>query len=134
MEKSLVIVKPDGIEKKVLGNIISRIEKEGLEIVKLRMLNMSKDLATRHYKDHVGMDYFKRLINYITRGRSVVMVIEGKDAIKKLRDLMGPTDSTKAEKGTIRGDFGSDITINIIHGSDCPESAAREIDLFFNDD
>lgn len=133
MEKSLVILKPDGVEKKVLGNVISRIEKAGLDIKKLKMLKISKDLATRHYAEHVGREYFKRLIDYITGGRSVVMLVEGQDAISKLRKLMGPTDSKKAGKGTIRGDFGTDITINIIHGSDSPESAEREIDLFFNE-
>jgi len=132
IEKSLIIVKPDGVEKKVLGEIISRIEDDGLVITGLKMVRISEELAKKHYKDHIGKPYFERLLGYITRGNSVVMVVEGEDAIKKLRKLMGQTDSTKAKKGTIRGDFGTDITINIIHGSDCPQSAKREIELFFD--
>ncbi len=131
MEKSLVIIKPDGVEKKVIGKIISRIEAEGLDIEKLKMIKISRDIAYRHYHEHKDKSFFNALIAYITSGPSVVMIVSGRDAITRMRNLMGSTDSKKAEKGTIRGDFGVDITTNVIHGSDSTESARREIDLFF---
>jgi len=131
MEKSLVIIKPDGVEKKVIGKIISRIEAEGLDIEKLKMIKISRDIAYRHYHEHKDKSFFNALIAYITSGPSVVMIVSGRDAITRMRNLMGSTDSKKAEKGTIRGDFGVDITTNVIHGSDSAESARREIDLFF---
>jgi len=131
MEKSLVIIKPDGVEKKVIGKIISRIEAEGLDIEEIKMIKISRDIASRHYHEHKDKSFFNSLIEYITSGPSVVMIISGRDAITRMRNLMGPTDSKKAGKGTIRGDFGVDITTNVIHGSDSAESARREIDLFF---
>ncbi len=130
-EKSLVIIKPDGVKKKVIGEIISRIEKEDLAIEKLKMIKIGRDIARRHYREHKNKSFFDMLIEYITSGPSVVMVVSGTDAITRIRKLMGPTDSKKAEKGTIRGDFGVDITANVIHGSDSIESAGREIELFF---
>ena len=131
MEKSLVIIKPDAVRKKNVGEIISRIEKEGLTIEKLKMANISRELAYKHYYEHKDKNFFEELIKYITSGSAVIMVISGENAIEKVRNLMGPTDSKKAEKGTIRGDFGTDITVNAIHGSDSPESSEREIQLFF---
>lgn len=132
MEKSLVIIKPDGVKKKIVGEIISRLEREDLAIEKLKMTKISRELACRHYQDHKDKHFFNMLIDYITAGPSVIMVVTGSDAISRVRKLMGPTDSKKAKKGTIRGDFGIDITTNVIHGSDSPESAKREIELFFN--
>ena len=131
IQTSLVIIKPDGVEKKAIGDIITRFERAGLVIEEMKMLKISKSLALQHYKDHVGMPYFERLINYMTKTKSLVMVLSGKDAICKARKVMGPTDSTKAPKGTIRGDYGTDITINVIHGSDSQKSANREIKIFF---
>jgi nucleoside-diphosphate kinase len=131
MEKSLVIIKPDGVEKKVVGEIISRIERENFNIERLKMMKISRDIALRHYSEHKNKTFFSSLIEYITSGPSVIMVISGRDAIARVRKLMGPTDSKKAEKGTIRGDFGVDITTNVIHGSDSTGSAKREIELFF---
>ncbi len=130
-EKSLVIIKPDGVKKKKIGEIISRLESEGLTIEKLKMIKIDRDLACKHYCDHKSKEFFDMLISYITSGPSVAAVVSGKAAISRIRELMGPTDSEKAKKGTIRGDFGVDITTNVIHGSDSPESARREIKLFF---
>ncbi|MCL4386413.1 MAG: nucleoside-diphosphate kinase [Actinobacteria bacterium] len=130
-ERSLIIIKPDGVRRKAVGDIISRFEKAGLEIERIRVLEMDKTIAYTHYHDHEGKPYFDRLMNYMTSGPSIVMIIKGKDAIKKSRELMGPTDPAKAPKGTIRGDYGTDITINAIHGSDCLKSAEREINIFF---
>lgn len=130
-ERSLIIIKPDGVKRKAVGDIISRFEKAGLEIERIRVLEMDKTIAYTHYHDHEGKPYFDRLMNYMTSGPSIVMIIKGKDAIKKSRELMGPTDPAKAPKGTIRGDYGTDITINAIHGSDCLKSAEREINIFF---
>lgn len=131
IEKSLIIIKPDGVKKKVVGEIISRFEKENLTIEKLKMEKISRELACRHYHEHRSKDFFDILIDYITSGPSVIMVLSGENAIFRIRKLMGPTDSRKAVRGTIRGDFGVDVTVNVIHGSDSPESAGREIELFF---
>jgi nucleoside-diphosphate kinase len=132
MEKSLVIIKPDAVRGKNVGEIISRIEKENLTIEKLKMANISRELAHKHYYEHKDKSFFEKLIKYITSGSAVIMVVSGENAIEKVRNLMGPTDSKKAKKGTIRGDFGTDITVNAIHGSDSPESSEREIRLFFD--
>jgi nucleoside-diphosphate kinase len=131
VEKSLIIIKPDGIQKKVVGKVITRFEDAGFEIEQMKMIHIDKALATRHYKDHTEKAFFKPLIKYICSGPVIVMVIKGEGAIKKARELMGPTDSKIAPPGTIRGDFGVDTTINVIHGSDSMESADREIELFF---
>jgi len=132
VERSLIIIKPDGVKKRIIGEIISRFEKEGLIIEKLKMIKISRKLAHRHYNEHKDKKFFNMLIEYITSGPVVVMVICGDDAIKRARGLMGPTDSRIAKGGTIRGDFGEDITTNVIHGSDSKKSAEREIKLFFN--
>ncbi|MGM0366060.1 MAG: nucleoside-diphosphate kinase [Actinomycetota bacterium] len=130
-EKTLIIIKPDAVGKRVVGEIISRFENEGFLIEKMKMIDIGKDLACAHYSEHKGKDYFDRLISYITSGSSVVMVASRPEAIEKARQMMGPTDSRIAKPGTIRGDFGEDITINVIHGSDSLRSAEREIKLFF---
>lgn len=131
IERSLIIVKPDGVKKKVIGEIISRFEKEDLNIEKLKMLRIDRELALKHYQDHKDKSFFDILIEYITSGPVVAMVISGNNAIRRVREIMGPTDPEKAERGTIRGDFGEDITVNVIHGSDSRENARREIELFF---
>ena len=130
-EKSLIIIKPDGVEKKLVGRIISRFEENGLEIERIRVLHIDKNIALAHYKEHVEKSYFPRLLKYMTSGPCIVMIIKGENAVARARKLMGCTDPQKAEKGTIRGDFGTDITINVIHGSDCESSAEREINIFF---
>src|SRR4030066_1525388 len=131
IERSLIIVKPDGVKKKVIGEIISRFEKEDLNIEKLKMLQKDRELAYKHYQDHKDKSFFDILIEYITSGPVVAMVISGKNAIIRVRELMGPTDPRKAKIGTIRGDLGDDITVNVVHGSDSRENARREIELFF---
>ena len=132
MERSLIIIKPDGVKKKVIGEIISRFEKRGLVIEKLKMMKISRKLARKHYDEHKDKEFFNVLVEYITSGPVVVMVISGDKAIAKARDLMGATDSKRAKEGTIRGDFGADINVNVIHGSDSKRSAVREIELFFH--
>jgi nucleoside-diphosphate kinase len=132
VEKSLIIVKPDGVKKRIVGEIISRFEREGLIVERLKMMRISRKLAEKHYNEHKEKDFFNILIDYITSGPVVVMVISGDNAISRVRELMGPTDSRVAKKGTIRGDFGDDITSNVVHGSDSRQSAEREIKLFFN--
>jgi nucleoside-diphosphate kinase len=130
-ERSLIIIKPDAVRKKVVGEIISRFEREGFLIEKMKMMQIDRDLASRHYSEHRDKDFFTDLLEYITSDCCVVMVVSREGAISKARQMMGPTDSRKAEKGTIRGDFGEDVTVNVIHGSDSKESAEREIKLFF---
>lgn len=132
VERSLIIIKPDGVKKKIIGEIISRFEREGLFIEELKMMKINRKLAHRHYSEHKDKNFFNILIDYITSGPAVIMVICGDNAITRARELMGPTDSRIAKEGTIRGDFGDDITVNVIHGSDSKESAEKEIKLFFN--
>ncbi|MDD3776802.1 MAG: nucleoside-diphosphate kinase [Actinomycetota bacterium] len=131
-EKTLIIIKPDAVEKKLVGEIISRFEREGFTIESLKMIAVDRELACTHYCEHDGKPYFDKLIDYITSGHCVAMVLSRIDAIAKARQLMGCTDSKKAEKGTIRGDYGEDVTINVVHGSDSSQSAEREIHLFFH--
>ena len=132
IQKSLIIVKPDGVKLKVVGDIISRFEKMGMDIEGIKITSINRELACKHYCDHVKRDFFEKLIDYVTSGPVIVMILSGEEAISRARDLMGPTDSREANKGTIRGDYGKDNTINVIHGSDSDDSAKREIELFFN--
>ena len=131
MERTYVMVKPDGVQRNLVGEIISRFEKKGLKIAALKMLQISKELAERHYGEHKGKPFFEPLVEYITSGPVVAMVLEGKDAVSTARDMMGATNPLKAAPGTIRGTFGMDIGRNVIHGSDSVESANREIGIFF---
>lgn len=127
----MIIIKPDGLQARVAGKIISKFEDAGFTIENMKLTIIDEELASAHYKDHIKKDFFGPLLRYITSGPVIIMVVSGVDTINRARDLMGPTDSRKAPKGTIRGDFGKDITINVIHGSDSTESAEREIGLFF---
>lgn len=133
-ERTLVIIKPDGIQKKLIGEIISRIERKGLIITNLKMMRISKELAEKHYEEHKKKPFYRNLINFITSDSVVVMIVEGEDVISTFRLMMGPTDSRKATPGTIRGDHGLNIERNIIHGSDSIKSAKREISLFFQEE
>jgi nucleoside-diphosphate kinase len=133
IEKSLIIIKPDGIQKRVAGKIISRFEDAGLEIERMKMIRIDEELAGEHYKEHRKKSFFGSLLKYICSGPVIIMVVRGPEAILKSREIMGPTDSRKAPSGTIRGDFGEDITVNVVHGSDSPRSAEREIRLFFGE-
>ena len=132
-ERTLVLVKPDGVRKGLVGEVISRCERLGLAIVAMRMLVVDEDLASQHYAEHVDKPFYAELVSFITSGEVVAMVLEGESAISLVRKLMGPTDPKEAPPGTIRGDFAVEITENIVHGSDSPESASREVSLFFPD-
>ncbi len=134
MERSLVLIKPDAMLKRSAGAIISRLEGRGLKLVALKMLHMDKALATRHYDMHIGKPFFAGLVDYITSTPIVAIVFEGEGAVAVIRKTMGATDPAKAEPGTIRADFGSDIQNNAVHGSDSIESAVKEIKLFFTKD
>ena len=134
MERTFVMIKPDAVQRGLIGEIISRFEKKGLKIVAMKMLNVSKDLAERHYAEHREKPFFQSLVDYITSGPVVAMVVEGKNAVKVVRSLVGATNPQDALPGTIRGDFGMDIGRNVIHASDSSESAEREISLFFKPD
>lgn len=134
MERTYLMVKPDGVQRGLAGEIIARFEKKGFKIAALKMLRISRELAEKHYGEHVGKPFFESLVGFITSGPVVAMVVEGKDAVSAVREMMGATDPLKALPGTIRGTYGIDIGRNIIHGSDSKESAAREIALFFKEE
>ncbi len=132
MNRTLVIVKPDGVERSLVGEIISRFEKKGLKIVAGRLETIPKELAEKHYLEHAGKSFYSELVTFITRSPAFVMVLEGPDDTwKVVRTMMGPTNPLDASPGTIRGDFGLEIGENLVHGSDSNESAAREIEVFF---
>ena len=130
-ERTLVICKPDAVERGLVGEIISRIERKGLRIADMRQMTISKELAARHYAEHEGKAFYDDLVAFITRGPVVVMAVEGPDAWKVLRTLMGATNPREAAPGTIRGDLAIELTENLVHGSDSAESALRELALFF---
>jgi nucleoside-diphosphate kinase len=132
MERSLVLIKPDAIQRGLAGEVISRLERRGLKIVAMKMLQINKSLAQRHYAIHKGKAFFDDLVNFITSSPIIAIIFQGKDAVEIVRQTMGETDPAKACPGTIRGDFGLDIEHNLIHGSDSPENAAKEINLFFS--
>lgn len=133
MQKTLVLVKPDAVRRGLVGEIVSRLERKGLKIVALKMLQMDKALAERHYAVHKGKPFFSSLVDFITSGPIVAAVIEGSNVVEATRRLMGETDPLKSAPGTIRGDFGSEIEQNLIHGSDSEENAEKEISLFFSE-
>lgn len=134
MEKSLVLIKPDAIQRGLVGTIITRLEKVGLKLVAIKMLHIDKASAQCHYAIHKDKFFFNSLVNYITSAPIIAIIFEGKKAVEVIRKMMGATDPAKAEAGTIRGDFGLDIEHNIIHGSDSTETATEEIKLFFLED
>ena len=129
--RTLVLAKPDAVQRGLIGEIVSRIEKKGLRIVALRMLQMDEAMAKSHYAVHEGKPFFGDLVDFITSGPIVAVVVEGEKAVEVVRTMMGDTDPIKAAPGTIRGDFGLDIGQNLIHGSDSEENAQGEISLFF---
>ncbi len=132
MEKSLVLIKPDAVQRGLAGEIISRLEKKGLRIVAMKMLHMDRALAQRHYAVHTGKAFFDDLLHFITSGPVIAIVFQGRNAVEVIRQVMGATDPAKASSGTIRGDFGIDIGHNLVHGSDSLDNASGEIDLFFS--
>lgn len=132
VERTFAIIKPDAVEKKVAGKIIARIEENGLDIIAMKRLRLDEEMAQGFYAVHKERPFFGELVTFMTSGPVVALVLEGEGAIKKWRDLMGPTNSNEAPEGTIRGDFGTDIERNASHGSDAPETARLEISYFFN--
>lgn len=131
LERTLVIIKPDGLQRGLVGEIIGRLERRGLKIVGLDVRLIERSLAERHYAEHEGKGFYLSLVDYITSGPVVTMVLEGPEAIAVTRSTVGATKPAAAAPGTIRGDFGLTVGRNLIHASDKPESAAREIELFF---
>ncbi|MCB2224190.1 MAG: nucleoside-diphosphate kinase [Actinobacteria bacterium] len=130
-ERTFVMVKPDGVERGLVGEVIGRFERKKLTLKQMRMLTIDEEMARHHYAEHVEKPFFGELLAFITRGPVVAMEWEGEDAVAVARALMGTTDPRKAAPGTIRGDFGAVVTENIVHGSDSPDSAARELGIFF---
>ena len=133
MEKSLVLIKPDAMQRGLAGAIINRLEQSGVKIVAIKMLHLDKALAQEHYAVHKDKPFFDGLVNYISSAPIIAAVFQGERAVEVIRKIMGATDPTKAEAGTIRADFGLDIERNSVHGSDAVETAEKEIKLFFSE-
>lgn len=131
MERTLILVKPDGVQRGLIGSIIDRFERRGLKLVGMKLLQMSDDLAATHYAVHEGKPFYESLVQYIVSGPVVAMVWEGKSAVKAARMTMGITNPAEAAPGTIRGDFGMEVGRNLVHGSDSAENAVNEVNLFF---
>ena len=131
MERTLVLIKPDGVQRQLVGPIVGRLEQRGLKIVGLKMVQVSQALARKHYAVHEGKSFFEPLVAYITSSPVVAMVLEGPNAVEATRSTMGATNPVKAAPGTIRADFGMEIGRNLVHGSDSLENAATEIALWF---
>ncbi len=133
IEHTFVMIKPDGINREVVGEIISRFERRGIKICAMKMMKIQKELAERHYTEHKGKSFYEDLIDYVISGPVICMVLEGDNVISVVRSMMGMTNPQDAAPGTIRGDLAMQTGRNIVHGSDSSESAKREIELFFND-
>ena len=131
-ERTLSIIKPDGVSKDLIGSVISRLEEEGLKIVAMKMIRMTKDEAKGFYKVHEGKPFYESVTDFMSSGPCVVMILEAEDGIRRYRKLMGATNYKEAEEGTIRRDFATDIEKNVVHGSDSKENADYEINYFFN--
>jgi len=133
METSLIILKPDAVQRGLMGRIISRFEEKGLQIVGAKLMHISQELAAKHYADHASKPFYPGLVKFMTSSPVLVLAIRGNGAVTICRNLMGATFGSKAAAGTIRGDFGVSNSFNLIHGSDSPEAAVRELGLFFKD-
>jgi nucleoside-diphosphate kinase len=133
MERTLILVKPDAFARNLTGEIIARFERKGLRIVALQLMTMSRDLASRHYAEHEGKPFYDELVGFITSDPLVAIVLEGESAIVAARQVIGATNPLQATTGSIRGDYAIAVGQNMVHGSDAPESAAREVSLFFPD-
>ncbi|MFD1171706.1 nucleoside-diphosphate kinase [Oceanobacillus picturae] len=133
MEKTFLMVKPDGVQRNLIGEIVNRFERKGFKLVGAKLMAISEDLAKNHYAEHKERPFFGELVEFITSSPVFAMVWEGQDVIQTAREMMGKTNPLEAAPGTIRGDFGVTVGKNVIHGSDSPESAEREIALFFNE-
>jgi nucleoside-diphosphate kinase len=132
MQRTLVLIKPDGVQRGLIGEIIGRLEGRGLKLIALKMMRVPRDLASRHYAEHQGKAFYEGLLGFITSGPIVAMIWEGREAVTVVRSLMGSTDPLKALPGTIRGDLALDLGMNLIHGSDSPARAETEMALFFD--
>ncbi|HEX4775415.1 MAG TPA: nucleoside-diphosphate kinase [Acidimicrobiia bacterium] len=132
-DRTLVICKPDAVERGLVGEIVARLERKGLKLVAAELRTIDAQTAGRHYEEHQGKPFYDDLVTFITRSPSLLLVAEGPDAFKVVRTLMGATNPREAAPGTIRGDLAIELTENLVHGSDSPESAAREISIFFPD-
>ena len=130
-QRTLILVKPDGVQRSIVGDVISRIERKGLKVIALELRTIDTDTAHSHYAEHAEKPFFGELVDFITSGPLVALVAEGERAIEAFRALAGATDPVKAAPGTIRGDYALQVSQNIVHGSDSPESAEREIKIFF---
>ena len=133
MQRTLVLIKPDGVQRGLVGEILSRLERRGPKIVGLKMVRMDESLANQHYAAHTEKPFFKSLVSFIVSSPIVAVVFEGKGAVDAVRCTMGKTDCVQADAGTIRGDLGLDVEHNLVHGSDSEESAKKEIELFFTE-
>ena len=133
MERTLILIKPDALQRGLAGEIISRLERRGLKLAGMKLMQMDEALARRHYAEHEGKPFLESLVNFITSGPLIAAVVEGPAAIEAARSMMGATDPQQAAPGTIRGDLALYVQYNLIHGSDSPESARREIALFFDE-
>ncbi|MFO8132367.1 MAG: nucleoside-diphosphate kinase [Thermoplasmatota archaeon] len=133
MQRSFVMVKPDGVQRRLTGRVVARFEQAGITIVAMKFMSVSPELAEQHYAVHEGKPFYESLIDYITSGPVLAMVLEGDNVIERVRRMVGATDPHEAEPGTIRGDYAQDIGRNIVHASDSPETARREISLWFDD-
>ncbi len=132
-ERTFIAIKPDAVQRGLIGKIISRIEEKGYKIVALKMLQVSPEQAAKHYEEHFGKPFYPNLVKIITSAPIVAMVVEGRNVIAGMRQIMGKTNPADADIGTIRGDFSPEMSFNVIHGSDGPESAKREIAIYFNE-
>ncbi|MBB5323407.1 nucleoside-diphosphate kinase [Anoxybacillus tepidamans] len=134
MERTFLMVKPDGVQRNLIGEIVARFEKKGFQLIGAKLMQVSRELAEQHYAEHKERPFFSELVDFITSGPVFAMVWEGENVIATARQMMGKTNPQEAAPGTIRGDFGVTVGKNVIHGSDSPASAEREINLFFNEE
>jgi nucleoside-diphosphate kinase len=133
MDRTLILIKPDAFARNLSGEIIARFERKGLRLVAMNLITMTRELAERHYAEHEGKGFYEELVTFITSGPLVAMVLEGEQAVAAARQVIGATDPLQATTGSIRGDFAIEVGQNMVHGSDAPESAAREVGLFYPD-
>jgi nucleoside-diphosphate kinase len=133
MERTLILVKPDAFARNLTGEIIARFERKGLRLAAMKLMTMTRELAERHYAEHEGKPFFEELVSFITSGPLVAMVLEGDHAVEAARQVIGATNPLQATTGSIRGDYAIEVGQNMVHGSDSPESSAREVGLFFPD-
>ena len=134
MERTFVAIKPDGVKRGLIGRILQRFEDKSYKIIAMKMINVTPEVAAKHYEEHYGKPFYEKLIRFITMGPIIALAVEGKNAIKGVRHLVGKTNPDEADDGSIRADFSSFSTLNLVHASDSPESAKREMDLYFKEE